>query len=343
MSVVLLLARLALALVFAVAAVAKLADRSSFARTLGSFGVPNRLAPAGSIAIPLAELAVAALLFPAGTARWGAFAALVLLAVFCVAIARVLVRGDEVDCGCFGEVAATRVTRRTLARNAGLGAVAGAVVVAGPGTALGVPSSVPAVSPTEVALGALAFAVAVSWWLGWQLFRQNARLLARIAALESPSEDVAEQAHIPSGPPAGTVAPAFDLPDAQGRRHTLDDLLEPGVPLALVFSDPDCGACAGLAETVAEARASLAGSLEIALITRATSDPAPDLAARENVLFEHEREVGTAYGVRTVPHATIVDPLGRMSGTTATGRPAVDELLASHVELETIGLETAVA
>src|SRR5205823_12170182 len=70
-----LIARIGLAAIFAVAAVAKLADRSGARATLVEFGLPPNLAGLGAIALPVLELTIAVLLFPTLTARWGALAA----------------------------------------------------------------------------------------------------------------------------------------------------------------------------------------------------------------------------------------------------------------------------
>ena len=67
----LLLARLLLALVFAAAGAAKLADREGSRRAIVDFGVPAALAAPLGLLLPLAELAVAATLLPASTAWWG--------------------------------------------------------------------------------------------------------------------------------------------------------------------------------------------------------------------------------------------------------------------------------
>jgi uncharacterized membrane protein YphA (DoxX/SURF4 family) len=58
--VTLLIARLLLALVFAVAGLAKLLDREGSRRTIVDFGVPSALAAPLGLVLPLAELAVAA-------------------------------------------------------------------------------------------------------------------------------------------------------------------------------------------------------------------------------------------------------------------------------------------
>ena len=54
--------------------------------------------------LPAAELATAAALLFAATARWGALAALLLLAAFIFGLTRALRRGETPDCHCFGQV-----------------------------------------------------------------------------------------------------------------------------------------------------------------------------------------------------------------------------------------------
>src|SRR5215469_8875335 len=104
MSIVLLAGRLLLTGVFVVAAVAKLADPRGSRQALSDFGVPRSLVPAISVALPLAELAVAVALIPRPTAWWGALGAFVLLAVFIAGIANQLAHGHAPACHCFGQL-----------------------------------------------------------------------------------------------------------------------------------------------------------------------------------------------------------------------------------------------
>ena len=62
MSAVLLIARVALAAVFAVAATAKLADPGGSRQAVVAFGAPARLAAPLAVLLPVAELVVAGLL-----------------------------------------------------------------------------------------------------------------------------------------------------------------------------------------------------------------------------------------------------------------------------------------
>src|SRR5438093_6407544 len=100
----LLLARVVLAGVFGVAALAKLADREGSRVAMGEFGVPERFAGPLAVLLPAAELTVAVTLLLTPTARGGAVAALALLALFIAAIGANLARGRKPDCHCFGQL-----------------------------------------------------------------------------------------------------------------------------------------------------------------------------------------------------------------------------------------------
>ena len=110
-------ARAVLAVVFALAGIAKLGDRAGTAQMLGAFGLPRGAAAAFAPVLPLAELAVAVALVPTVSGRWGALAALVLLAAFTAAIAVNLMLGRKPECRCFGQVASAPIGAATVARN----------------------------------------------------------------------------------------------------------------------------------------------------------------------------------------------------------------------------------
>ena len=124
MSLVTLLASLALAAIFAIAAATKLADRGGTREAVVAFGAPEWSAGALTLLLPLAELTVAGLLLWPETALYGAIGALVLLAIFSVAIGVSLARGRAPDCHCFGQLHSAPASWRTLARNGVLAALA---------------------------------------------------------------------------------------------------------------------------------------------------------------------------------------------------------------------------
>jgi hypothetical protein len=183
-------ARLVLAGVFLVAALAKLKDRDRSRAAVLAFGLPDRLAGPVALATALAELAVAVLLVPTSTAAVAALGALVLLATFSAMISGALARGSAPDCGCFGSLTESRVSGWTLVRNALLAGLAVVTLAVGPGesavawigdlhgTARGLAIALLAAAALAVVFAAVCVA----------LLRRHGRLLTRIDA-ESAGRD----------------------------------------------------------------------------------------------------------------------------------------------------------
>lgn len=72
---IVLVARIVLAAVFAVAGLGKLVRGSDNEATMAEFGVSDGLRRPLALALPLAELAIAVALLPAATAPWAGVAA----------------------------------------------------------------------------------------------------------------------------------------------------------------------------------------------------------------------------------------------------------------------------
>jgi uncharacterized membrane protein YphA (DoxX/SURF4 family)/peroxiredoxin len=329
----LLAARLLLASVFLVAAFAKLVDRGGARQALLGFGVPARLAGPGVVAVPVAELAVAAALVPTGSARWGAVGAMCLLLAFSAAIALARARGEEPDCHCFGRLHAAPAGRATLARNVALAGVTAFLLVAGwndsgasvAGALGGLSGTAAAGVAGGVLLGGL---LALQGWFCWQLLRQNGRLIARVEALET---TLGGESAYDGGLPTGSEAPAFELPDLDGQPVSLKNLLSPGLPLVLVFSDPGCGACGPLMPAIGRLQRARRGELETAVVTRGSAQEniaRLDRAAIEPVLLQREHEVMEAYLAQGVPAAVLIDPDGTIASPLAWGAAGVEELLS---------------
>ena len=128
MEIVLLLARIFLALVFGVAGFAKAARPARSRRMLIEFGVPDWLAMPLGWSLPFVEILVALALLPLVSAWWGAVAALTLLLIFAVGIGVNLSRGQTPDCNCFGQLHSRPLSRSVFTRNLLLAAVAAFMV-----------------------------------------------------------------------------------------------------------------------------------------------------------------------------------------------------------------------
>jgi thiol-disulfide isomerase/thioredoxin len=343
-----LLGRLLLALVFAVAGAAKLADREGSRQAIVDFGVPSALAAPLGLLLPLAELAVAATLLPASTAWWGALGALALLSVFVVGISLNLARGRKPDCHCFGQLHSAPAGWKTLGRNGVLAAVAGFVLWEGYNSGAG-PSAfawLGALSPAQLLslLGGVLVLVllAVQWWFLVHLLRQNGRLLVRLEAVEAslvaggsvaPSQN-STPVHQAEGLPVGSKAPDSNLSGLHGETLTLDALRSSGKPLMALFTDPGCGPCNAMLPDVGRWQEEHSQKLTLALISRGAVEENKTKASEHslsNVLLQNDWEVSESFEIRGTPSAVLISPDGKIASPVAGGAEGIRGLLSYAV------------
>ena len=306
-----LAARALLALVFGVAALAKMPARSESQVTFREFGAGERLSRVGGILLPPTELVVAVSLMIVPMARWAAAGAGVLLIAFLAGISNALRQGRRPDCGCFGARSAP-IGAWTLARNAVLTVVAVLVAIAGPGPALGGWLG----SRNAASLGALAILIlAVGLTLHYSLRRGGTR------------EEALPSTATPS---AGDPAPDFVLSDASGSIITLGSLLEPGRPLMLVFGSPGCGSCLDVFAELRRWQTTFAGRLRIAVIATGESEPtrrALDAYGIVDLLTDAAGDVQRAYAVRGTPAGVAVAPDRTMVTSPVAGQDRIEDLI----------------
>jgi len=328
----LLAARLVLAAVFCASAVAKLLDREGTRATAGAFGVPGPLAGPVALVLPVAELLVAAALIPASSAALAGWAALALLGVFSVAVAISLARGQRPDCHCFGQLTASPIGWRTLARNGVLAAVAAFIAIGGwpdGGTSLGETGA--ARTATVVAIAALALAVVADTALVLVLLGRHGTVLHRLDQLTAGARTASPPAP-PAGLPVGTPAPEFEVAGADGRPMTLAGLLSAGRPLLLVFTDPDCGPCQSLLPDFASWQAEHAGRFTAALISRGSVAANAASVGRYELAHlgvQRDREVAVAYAYAGTPSAVAVAADGRIASQVTAGPDGVRALVTA--------------
>jgi peroxiredoxin/membrane associated rhomboid family serine protease len=347
-ALLLLLGRLLLALVFAVAGAAKLADREGSRQAIVDFGVPSALAALLGLLLPLAELAIAATLLPASTAWWGAMGALALLSVFVVGITYNLARGRKPDCHCFGQLHSAPAGWKTLARNGVLAVVAAFVLWAGYDGGAG-PSALSWLgAPSAAQLlgllgGVLVLALLVGQWVFLvHLLRQNGRLLVRLEALEAsvaaggsvaPSQN-GTPVHQAEGLPVGSEAPDFNLSGLHGETLTLEALRSSGKPVMMLFTDPGCGPCNAMLPEVGRWQEEHTQKLTLALICRGEVEENKTKAQEHglsNMLLQKDWEVSEAYEVRGTPSAVLIDTDGKVASPVAGGAEGIRGLLSYAV------------
>jgi thiol-disulfide isomerase/thioredoxin/uncharacterized membrane protein YphA (DoxX/SURF4 family) len=331
----LLVARLLLVVTFVVAGVAKLADRDDARRAAIGFGVPAPLAGILARGLPLVEFSVAVLLVPASTALTGAACAVVLLGLFSAAIAHSIAKGEDVDCHCFGQLHTSSAGWSALGRNAGLAALA-LLIVAGGESGTSATAWLTEFEPAVlVVLGLGAVALGGAVWMRPQLAPQQGRMLLKIDGVKRvlrPAGLFGEPAAA-HGPPAtvltvGEPAPTFRLSGVDGRDVGLSDLLAPGLPLVLVFADPDCGPCRALLPEVLGWQRSFRDRLRVVMLN--PGDPRADRTSVDSgleVMFQRDREVSDAYGVYGTPSAVAVARDATIASPVASGAEQIRSLV----------------
>ena len=325
MNTTLLLLLLSLSSIFLVAAVAKAISPLQTREALLGFGVPKHMVPPLAAALPVVELALGVCLLPVAWPRAGAAASLALLGVFTGITASQLARGRKIDCRCFGELRPRPIGRRSLVRNAALMVAAGLIAWQGPGGwSISIKHwfwGLPADKSALLALQALTLGLSAA--VGALLVhrtRADAAVAGRLAAIEDQLVNVP----LATGLPIGALAPAFELPTAEGQLHSLRALLGPGLPLVLLFVHPDCGSCARLLPKVLNWRALHQSRLRFALITTSSArgTTAPEYEALAP-LYEQARQVSKGYQARSIPSAVLIRPDGTIGSHLAVGEAAI--------------------
>jgi peroxiredoxin len=298
-------ARVLLALVFAVAAAGKLVDQAGTREALRGFRLRERLLAPLALALPLAEALTAVALLVQPWARWGAVAALVLLAVFAAGIATAMARGEAPECHCFGQLHSAPAGPGTLIRNALLALPAVFVLAHGSGSRLSAWITGRSAEDT-VALIVFAAAVGLAAY-SLQLHRDKRRLSRDLRRVREATEA------FPAGPAVGAPAPRFALDDVEGNAVTLDGLLARGKPIALVFVAADCGPCEDLLPSLADWQRRLAERLTIVIGGRGSARelrPMAESHGLQNVLADPDADLFESFRVSTTPSALIVSPDG---------------------------------
>jgi uncharacterized membrane protein YphA (DoxX/SURF4 family) len=129
-----LILRIVLGAIFIVAGGSKIGHADVFAAQIAGFRLlaPAVIAPI-AIALPFLEILLGIYLILGLFTRTAAWAAVILLGIFDLAIASAVVRGMTVSCGCFGPADASVTTWPEVARDAIFVILAAVVALRAPG------------------------------------------------------------------------------------------------------------------------------------------------------------------------------------------------------------------
>jgi peroxiredoxin len=340
MEVVLLLIRIILFGIFALAGIGKLLDLPGSEKAVKDFGVPEDLAKPFSILLPVAEIFIAVLLLFVQTSWLGAIGGFLLLLVFIGGMIFQMAKGNAPDCHCFGQIHSEPVSAKSLIRNAVFASLAFVLIVSGSeNQGLSLFDSSNDSSEGNFMSLILGFAtvglLAAAVYFLKLISEQQTQIMRRIEILELTSHEGREierenVSNPREGLPIGASVPDFELPDVNGRSVAFEHLLAQSKPMLFFFVSPNCIPCAALLPEIEAWQKELEGKINFVFISSGQAKENLDKFAGGNlkqILLQKDREVSTLFGALWTPTALLVNADGTIASHPAAGDAAIRELV----------------
>lgn len=120
----------------------------------------------------------------------------------------------------------------------------------------------------------------------------------------------------------GSVAPAFELPDLDGKNVSLASLK--GKQTLLVFWNPGCGFCKRMVDDLKQWEAKpQRNAPQLVLISTGTPEANRELGLKSTTLLDQGFTTGRTYGASGTPSAVLIDSAGKIASEVAVGQPGV--------------------
>ena len=335
-----LLIRIFLAAIFALAGIGKLLDLEGSEKAVKDFGVPNDLAKPFAVGLPIAELIIAVLLLPVATAWFGAIGGFFLLLAFIGGMLWQMAQGNAPDCHCFGQIHSEPVSAKSLIRNAIFAILSFFLVVQGnqnQGLSLLDSSN----NSTEgngmsliLGLATVGLLAAAVYFLKI-ISVQQTQIMRRIEILELTSFEGSETKREDVSKPQegliiGTTAPDFELPDINGKQVSSKQILNSKKSTLLLFVGPNCSPCAALLPEIEKWQDELKGKLNFVFISSGKVKENLDKFAGtslKQILLQNGKEVAELFKAQWTPTALVINSDGNVASRLAVGDEAIRGLV----------------
>lgn len=337
MDTALLLIRILLAGIFALAGVAKFLDLKGSRKAFMDFGVPPGLAMPGAIALSIVEVVIAVMFLSIATSWYAAIGASFLLLLFIIQMSYQMAHGNAPDCHCFGQIHSEPVSAKSIVRNIIFAVPAIFLAYQGSGNqGFGLLDSRVDLMPLVfgTAIVALLFALAFSLR---KISQQQTEIMRRIEVMELVARDGAhvEREDVVSpheGLPIGAVVPDFELPHVNGKTVSLAEIKSAGKPVLFFYVSPSCSPCRALVPEFETWQKALADKLQIVFLSNGSAKENIDKfggEAEKMILLQKHREVANLFKAQWTPTAVLMDANGRVASHAAAGDSAIRELIDS--------------
>ena len=337
MEELLLLIRIFLFVVFAIAGIGKFLDLKGSEKAVRDFGVPDALAKIFAVALPAVEIVFAGCLLFVETSWFGAVGAFVLLLVFIGGMTYQMAKGNAPDCHCFGAIHSEPVSKRSLIRNAVFAILALFLVLQGrenQGTSFADLKNEMAIQ-LFIGLSVVGLLAAVVFYLK-KISEQQNQIMRRIEVLELTAAEGGkaverEEVTDPTeGLPIGAPAPDLALPDLNGKIVEFEHLLAKRKPLLLFFVSPTCNPCGALLPEIENWQKDLKGKVEFVFISNGKAKQNAEKfggTTFKQILLQKDREVSQLFGAQWTPTAVLINADGAIASALAAGDAAIRELI----------------
>ncbi len=334
MDVVLLILRLILFGVFAVAGISKLLDPEGAKKAMLDFGTPEEFTGFFAYALPFAEIVFAVCMLFVSMSWIGSAGCLLLLTSFIGGMIWQMAQGNAPDCHCFGQIHSEPVGKKSLIRNIVFAGIALVLLFSGRNNQ-GLELSASIAGMVQMVL--ILFLVILGLLLLGYLVKvasQQTEIMRRLGVLEiasgNPEAVERNSAGDPSdGLPIGAPLPEFAIEDLKGRVVRLDHLLDGRKPSLFLFVGAQCGPCESLLPEIAEWEAELSDRIQFIFVTHGDHAVNREKFGRPDriVLIEAERELAGAVNAKWTPTALFVDGRGNIASHVAAGDVSIRRLI----------------
>ncbi|MGQ0543427.1 MAG: MauE/DoxX family redox-associated membrane protein [Blastocatellia bacterium] len=335
MEIFLLLIRLFLFGVFALAGIGKLLDLTGAIKSVKDFGLPEIFAKPVAYFLPFIELTIAILLLFVSTSWFGSVVGLLLLLAFVGAMIYQVAKGNAPDCHCFGQIHSEPVGKSSIFRNVGFVLLALFLTAQGRGNqGLSLAQNEYDLTQTILILAILMLAAVALFYLK-QILENQAKILRRIELLELIANDGVpvnrdDAGNPDEGLPIGAPFPDFELPDAEGKIATLNNLIAKTKPMLLFFVGPECVPCNAMLPEICEWRDELSDKINFVFISKGRAeDNIEKFGGDWDIvpIIQKEREVANVVGAKWTPTALFVNSEGMIASHLAAGDVSIRELV----------------
>lgn len=332
--ILLLIVRLVLFGVFAIAAIGKLLDLEGSEKSVKAFGTPEEFAKTFAIALPFAEIVFAVCFLFVEKSWLGAIGALILLFSFTGGMIWQLSQGNAPDCHCFGQIHSEPVGKKSLIRNIVFAVLALFLVAQGrtnQGASLAETDS--EMMQTILIIFVLTALAVIILYLKKMLASQS-EIVKRLDVMEIISLDGAAVQRDDAGDPndslpIGSPFPDFKLPDAGGRMVSFENLLAKARPMLFLFVSPTCNPCKALLPEIEAWRSELDGRVNFVIVSSGTPEENKEKfgEAGKAILLQKKREVADIVNAKWTPTALFVGRDGNIASHLAAGDSAIRDLV----------------